>query len=640
MPSAKTQIFPIVLSDTPENLTFLALGQISAYLRTHEGGALLDTYIVNRVQLGCEPQAPISEILEAVAAAEAPICLLSSYVWNHSLNMSVAARIKELNPGATIISGGPEIPKYVGKTEAFLDAHPFIDIAVIGEGEVAAAEVLERLAGAESNEAAQLGDVHGIVFRSSGELVRTAERQRMKDLDILPSPYLSGEFEPWFRDRTHSAIETNRGCPYGCVYCDWGSATLQKIARFSFERVVKDIEYLAERKTRSVFIADANFGILEQDVRIAKELAASRARTGYPKVVYVNFAKNGGKHLMAVIKVLHEGGLMPSGIVALQTTDERVLKVIKRSNIKTSSYEKMMEYFNAENIPMSSDILVGLPGQTIDVLEKDLQFCVDWKVSVNANNVSMMPNAPMADDAYRRENEIVVDDGNMVMSTSTFSADDLEYMKALLYAYLFHIRFGISRYVLYFLQVDHGVPVMKLVRRWLDAALRDDAKAPISSRVLRQVIDPGARPRHWFVLAWGRRAGFLFKEPELFYEELISLAEREFDVSVGPTERQAIIAAQAAVMPKRKQQYPRLAEMEHDAVSYFDQLREVACLTQESFRPTPLRDFAPGSMKAGTEGLEFESIAHSKLHDAHNPDVGWEVESKMRFDIYRRHESG
>lgn len=49
-------------------------------------------------------------------------------------------------------------------------------------------------------------------------------------MPIFPSPYLTGEFDEIDPARWRSAtIETNRGCPYGCTYCDWGSATLSRI---------------------------------------------------------------------------------------------------------------------------------------------------------------------------------------------------------------------------------------------------------------------------------------------------------------------------------------------------------------------------------------------------------------------------
>src|SRR4029453_162177 len=35
--------------------------------------------------------------------------------------------------------------------------------------------------------------------------------------------------------------ETNRGCPYSCSFCDWGSSTMSKLRRFGMERVAPEI---------------------------------------------------------------------------------------------------------------------------------------------------------------------------------------------------------------------------------------------------------------------------------------------------------------------------------------------------------------------------------------------------------------
>jgi len=230
-------------------------------------------------------------------------------VWNHKLNLHAAAEIKRRYPGSLIIFGGPEVPKFDGDTEGFLADNSFIDIAVLGEGEASCAEILAALAEQSQRDLSVLAEIKGIVFSIAGSVTRTPSRDRIKDVNILPSPYLSGEFGDWFQDFSNAILETNRGCPYGCTYCDWGSATLQKITRFTPERVIAEIEFLASRRSKVIFIADANFGMLEQDIEISKALVAISKRTGYPKKLNTNFAKNGGRRLMAVIKILHEGGL-------------------------------------------------------------------------------------------------------------------------------------------------------------------------------------------------------------------------------------------------------------------------------------------------------------------------------------------
>jgi radical SAM superfamily enzyme YgiQ (UPF0313 family) len=625
----KPTVFPLVLAKDFNTLPYLSLGMITAYLRQHESGTLNNHFHVNRLRLGGVEGFPLEDVYREVNTASHAICLLSSYVWNHEINTEAARVLKEQNPDALIIVGGPEIPKYRGETELYLKNHPYIDIAVLGEGEMACAQILSAIANDPMDWSNALGQVPGIVFQSQGAVTRTGERDRLRHIEQLPSPYLTGEFEPWFKGFVNTILETNRGCPYGCTYCDWGSATLQKVSKFDPDRVAAEIDYIAQSKAESIFIADANFGMLEQDIQIAKSLIDAKARTGYPKRVYTNFAKNGGRRLMTTIKILHEGGLLPIGIIALQTTDEDVLKTIKRDNIRTSSYEKMMEYFNSENIPMASDIMIGLPGQTVDVLEKDLQFCFDWKVSANGNYTSMMPNAPMAESHYKAENMIVTDSNNMVESTSTFTANDLKYMKSYYSTYLFFVKLAILKYYLYFLQIDYKIPALRFLRLWLDRVLENDASLVISRQVYREVFDMDSRTGDWAMITWGEKARFLFSNIEEFFEEIHQFTVREFGVAIPENQLQAIFKAQAAVMPHLNRSYPYTVDLEHDVDGYFRQLLNVPSLKHLDKSVSQLSDFQSMRFSAGKGTDSFSSISFSKIIG--HADEGWELDSSIRF---------
>ena len=59
-----------------------------------------------------------------------------------------------------------------------------------------------------------------------------ARAPRLRELSPLPSPYLENVFEPLLDanpdERWLALWETNRGCPFSCTFCDWGSATAAK----------------------------------------------------------------------------------------------------------------------------------------------------------------------------------------------------------------------------------------------------------------------------------------------------------------------------------------------------------------------------------------------------------------------------
>ena len=219
-------VFPMIIGSSRQTLPYLSLGMVMAHLRSD--GTLSGCYHLQKSRPGGTPEFPLSELLDVVLASDAPVCLFSSYVWNHELNLSTAERVKSACPRATIIFGGPHVPRHTGEAEEFLEDYSFIDIAVLGEGEIACAEILAAIA---KGDLAGLERVTGIAYRKDGAILRTRSRTRLRDIDELSSPYLEGEFDPWLCDFPLTVLETNRGCPFGCTYCDWGSATLQKVSK-------------------------------------------------------------------------------------------------------------------------------------------------------------------------------------------------------------------------------------------------------------------------------------------------------------------------------------------------------------------------------------------------------------------------
>ena len=178
---------------------------------------------------------------DIVARLENPrIAVFSTYIWNFELSASVARLIKQHYPDCLVVFGGPQVPN-PDRLGTFFEQYPFIDIAVHGEGEVTFSELL--LAYIDGTD---FQKVPGLTYRG----FTTESRPRTPDLNIFPSPYLTGEFDPLFAlpYQFNAVWETNRGCPYRCTFCDWGSLTAQKIFQFDENRLAKEMEYFAQKK--------------------------------------------------------------------------------------------------------------------------------------------------------------------------------------------------------------------------------------------------------------------------------------------------------------------------------------------------------------------------------------------------------
>ena len=118
------------------------------------------------------------------------------------------------------------------------------------------------------------------VFQSNLEL------KRIRELECIPSPYLTGIFDKLIESHPKNEWlilwETNRGCPFKCTFCDWGSATASKVNKFELERLKLEIDWFSKKKIEFIFCCDANFGILKRDIEIA-EYAAKKKKYRLPK---------------------------------------------------------------------------------------------------------------------------------------------------------------------------------------------------------------------------------------------------------------------------------------------------------------------------------------------------------------------
>ena len=294
---------------------------------------------------------------------ECDLLLLSCYVWNFEQNLQHAKRAKELNPKCIVVAGGPEIPY---KRKKVFDLYPNIDIIVLNEGERLISEIVYRL---QNNLNLH---IPGLITKETiNQPIRYAEKI---NLSKCISPYIHC-FDDMKRfvtlahkkgKRVICSLETNRGCPYACSFCDWGSDTNSKIRAWPEKMMLDALDHIIRLAPNLVFINDSNYGSFERDFKYIQKLAEGKQKTGYPQIVTFQSAKNNKKYVNKCYKVLYDNGMVMAADMSFQHTDLEVLANIERSNISIDKLIlEMEESFNL-GIPLTGTLICGNPGDTLE----------------------------------------------------------------------------------------------------------------------------------------------------------------------------------------------------------------------------------------------------------------------------------
>ena len=409
------------------------------------------------------------------------ILLCSCYVWNWEITKYLASEVKKINPNCTIIFGGAQIPDLA---QDFFKQHPYVDIIAHGEGEY----ILENILTAYLKDK-DYSQVKGIETKE----FRNQLQERINELDNLPSPYLTNTV--WDLVEKVDGIrwivgwETNRGCPYACTFCDWGSATFTKVRKWEESRLFKEIEWFAENKIPYIDCCDANFGIFqERDFRIAEKLKEVALKTNYPERVRPAWAKNSSEKIIPIAKQLQDGGILGAVTLAVQSLDPDTLKIVKRANIKFDTFSELASTFRKNGIPTYTELIMGMPGETLQSFKDGLDSIAMTKVdTVFIYNCTVLPNAPMNVPEYREKYKIKIvrspimlvhssihnrgthqEYEEIVVETSTCSCEDLKETYLYSWCFLTLQSLGILKHIATYYNIVHNIRYTKFYEVFME----------------------------------------------------------------------------------------------------------------------------------------------------------------------------
>lgn len=493
------QLFQINQPLLEQNYLPYTAGLLQAYVLHHTPDPTRYIFLPPRFE-----RHPVSTLVGQFRCVD--IAGFSCYVWNIGYSLALARALKAHNPEIIIVMGGPQIPD---DAHTFMEAHPWVDLCVHGEGEKTFLELLEKV------DTRQWQGIAGLSWRDPQGVIHTNPvRPRSRDLSEFPSPYLSGVFDSLFKayPRQHwiALWETNRGCPFSCSFCDWGSATRNKVIAFPETRLREEIAWFAQHRIDMVYCCDANFGILPRDQTLATELVRIHQQSGFPRSFYVQNTKNVTERAFTIQEQLCRSGLSQSVTLSLQSLSPEVLKKVQRENISLDTYRELQRRFRVLSVPTYTDLLIALPGETLQSFIAGIAQVIEegQHHQIKFYPVYLLPNAPLSTAESRQQHGLKtvwqpytapytpvrqaaeqLEWQEMLIATNDCSLEDWRAMRVL--AWWCELLYFHRKFLQIPLLLAHGMadlPMECLLKAWL---YQDLSQTPISAH-LRQFLEEKA----------------------------------------------------------------------------------------------------------------------------------------------------
>ena len=345
----------------------LGAGLIGSYLKHHLPET--DVRIIKE----------LTSLLKTIREEKPDILGLTNYMWNTNLCVGVTNYAREIHPDMFIVSGGPELDSAPYDLEVFKKKYKSSDMFIHHEGEVAFLQLVKKYMDAQGDiqKVKESIETLGNCFYvgAEGNIVKGPALPRIEILDDVPSPYLMGLFDHFLADNRYiPMVQTNRGCPFSCTFCQEGATYFTRVKAHSLDFITKELDYIAHRvdPKQGLFITDSNWAMYEEDVLSARHLAILQERYGWPKEIISSTGKANLGRIIEIGKILN-GAMFISNSVQSMNTD--VLQSIKRKNLKAEDLER----HKADLITMRQEpeIIIPLPRETKETFIAGLNQLLD-----------------------------------------------------------------------------------------------------------------------------------------------------------------------------------------------------------------------------------------------------------------------
>ncbi|GAM10135.1 putative methyltransferase [Geobacter sp. OR-1] len=298
-----------------------------------------------------------------------------------AIDVATARAIKSQKPATITVLTGPHVT--IMPDESLQFAGDAVDIVCRGEFDYAIKELCE---GREWER------IDGISFLKEGQVVHTADRPVLTDLDALP--FVSQVYKrdlpireyiiPHFKN-PYVSIYSSRGCPSKCTFCLWPQTySGQKMRTRSPQNVYEEVKWIVDNipEMRELSFDDDTFSADRNHARAVSELI---------KPLGISWVINARANCdFETLKIMRDAGLRHV-VVGYESGSPQILKNVKKGVTRDQAIQFTSDCKKL-GISIHGAFIMGLPGETRETIQDTIEYAK--KLDLGSIQVSLASPYP------------------------------------------------------------------------------------------------------------------------------------------------------------------------------------------------------------------------------------------------------
>lgn len=315
-------------------------------------------HVVRSIFLNDYTYARCKQIFLAHVAADKPdIVGFNVLTQNRTSTFRLIRLLHKRYPHIQVLIGGMHATVMY---EQIIKRFPFV-IAVLGEGEITAGELLDKIRSGKS-----FRKIDGIAYSLHNKVIKTKDRPLIRDIDTLPFPKHEAFFTP---ERTIASITTIRGCPFHCSFCVLNAVTRSFPRVRSLKNVLAEIEYIIKKfpQVDTIWLMDDQFFLINTRViEFCREIIRRKIKL---KFICSGRFKPISEEMVAW---LEKAGFIQV-LLGLESGSPKILHLCHKG-ITQDDVLKAVTLFRNSKIQLTTFLIIGLYGETQDTVNETIRF--------------------------------------------------------------------------------------------------------------------------------------------------------------------------------------------------------------------------------------------------------------------------